>query len=183
MKNWIKLNWKLLSIVAALAIGFIPVKGHTFWGDSTSTLGTIFWVNNGSSAFVQGTNQTNTLTWRQSVAPASETDMYVFTGSSGTWKIETSGHVLAGQPVAPTASANCAITTGSTDAFGSLVISGGATSACTITFNTAYASVPFCVAVDSTTTNAVQTSPGLSSLVLTMSAARNDTLAWNCVSH
>jgi len=96
--------------------------------------------------------------------------------------ITSSGHIQSDQTAVPTVSANCTMGSGSSDVAGSVAIAGGATSACTITFQEPFANAPFCVATDATANSAIKVTPATNSLIVTLPAAANDTIDYICMS-
>lgn len=177
-------------LALALGVGLIfSPQLYSYYADAVQYLGLINFQANGQTTVVMGTNTSGAVTMQQSTSTTTgETAVVSFSTPTATTPIMSltqSGHFLVNNSTAaPTASANCAVTAGSSDAAGSVAISGGATAACTITFGASYNIIPVCVAADSTvTTSTVQTAPTRGTVVLTISGNRNDTIQWICLGH
>lgn len=164
-------------------------KVYSYYQDPSGAFGAINFLNNGQTQFNVSTNSSATFSIQQTTAPlASETAIVAVStanASANIMAVTGGGHFVINNSTAPpTTGANCAVSAGSADAAGVVVISGGATAACTITFASAFINTPVCVAADSTvTTSTVQTAPTKSQVVLTISSNRNDTIQWICIGH
>jgi hypothetical protein len=130
-----------------------------------------------------GTGSATAATARTALAVPGLATANIFTGTLNTFGTAAGvpGHIASAQTTKPSV-ATCgtgAAATGSTDTAGSVVATGA--TACTVSFNVAYTSAPFCVATDVTTAAGLKLAPVAATGFTVTGLTSGDTFNYICI--